>query len=50
LEKVHGSQEYEGIGVGLTICRKIIERHGGTITSRSKPGKGTTFVITLPAA
>ncbi|MBC3541150.1 PAS domain S-box protein [Rufibacter sp. H-1] len=40
-------QKYEGSGIGLAICRKIAIRHGGDITARSKPGEGTTFVITL---
>ncbi|RNI21994.1 sensor histidine kinase [Rufibacter latericius] len=39
--------KYEGSGIGLAICRKIAIRHGGDITARSKPGEGTTFVITL---
>jgi signal transduction histidine kinase len=34
--------------VGLAICRKIVDRHSGTITARSRPGEGTTFVVTLP--
>ncbi|MFL5731403.1 MAG: PAS domain S-box protein [Cytophagaceae bacterium] len=40
-------QKYEGSGIGLAICRKIAIRHGGNITARSQPGKGTTFIVTL---
>jgi signal transduction histidine kinase len=40
--------QYEGSGMGLAICRKIVERHSGSITARSAPGQGTTFIITLP--
>ncbi len=48
-QRLHGKSEYEGVGIGLAICRKIVERHQGTITATSEPGKGAVFVVTLPA-
>jgi len=48
-ERLHGKGEYKGSGIGLAICRKIAERHGGTIAATSAMGKGATFTITLPA-
>ncbi len=48
-QRLHGrSSPYKGTGMGLAICRKIVERHGGIITARSVPGKGTTFIVSLP--
>lgn len=47
-QRLHGRGIYEGTGVGLAICRKIVLRHGGEITAISQPGKGATFVVLLP--
>jgi signal transduction histidine kinase len=47
--RLHGRSEYEGSGMGLAICRKIAERHGGSIQAQSKPGQGARFIVTLPA-
>jgi signal transduction histidine kinase len=47
-QRLHNRSQYEGSGIGLAICRKIVERHGGTITARSEIGKGAKFIITLP--
>lgn len=47
-ERLHGKAEYEGSGIGLAICRTIVQRHGGTINATSIPGQGATFTVTLP--
>jgi light-regulated signal transduction histidine kinase (bacteriophytochrome) len=47
-QRLHGRNEYEGTGMGLAVCRRIAERHGGAITAQSIPGQGTTFLVTLP--
>ena len=47
-QRLHGRTEFEGSGIGLSVCRRIAERHNGDITATSIPGEGTTFIITLP--
>jgi PAS domain S-box-containing protein len=49
-QRLHGRTEYEGTGVGLAVCRRITDRHHGTIIGKSKPGEGATFIITLPVS
>lgn len=48
-QRLHGRMDYAGTGMGLAICRRIVERHQGEITARSAPNTGATFIITLPA-
>jgi signal transduction histidine kinase len=47
-ERLHGRGEYPGTGIGLALCRRIAERHGGTVFADSEPGEGATFTVTLP--
>src|SRR5260370_33709708 len=47
-QRLHGRSEYEGTGVGLAVCRRITDRHHGTITATSQLGQGAIFIVTLP--
>ncbi|GAB3221610.1 sensor histidine kinase [Spirosoma arcticum] len=49
-ERLHGRSQYEGTGIGLALCKQIVEQHNGFITARSQPGAGAVFSVYLPVS
>ena len=49
-QRLHTREEFQGTGIGLSVCRKIVARHDGEIRVESSPGEGSTFLVTLPVA
>ena len=47
-QRLHSRMEYGGTGIGLALCKKIVENHHGIIKVTSKPGEGTVFMVLLP--
>ena len=47
-QRLHGRSEFSGSGIGLALCKKVVQNHYGYITARSEPGKGSTFFVYLP--
>jgi len=48
--RLHSQSEYEGTGIGLALCKRIVEKHEGFISAISTPGEGSTFIVSLPSA
>jgi signal transduction histidine kinase len=47
-QRLHGEEDYSGTGIGLAVCERIIDQHGGRIWVSSSPGKGSVFYFTVP--